>query len=389
MDIDFYNPTDSTITVDIKNLAYGVDYNVINYYYTGGIETTLEIEAKQHKLLFNSLNAPLLCTNPNGTAWARTPVILFDFVVNSGNVVLSSVAAYDKNNLKLKQNQKNVLNNGEMVDAGEIIYYADENGKTVWNQEENDPRPNESDLYAKYKGIAKNQSAWINANLRFVIGQNQSMEVYMKDDYYDAISNPKSMWMTHINPINDAYDALLYSLPGAGHDFIYHREEGGIWNFKFDYRDLRDIYVDAKGQETINNPVPENVIIDLKQNVAAGKNTFEGAPDELSASLGEWGATYHYYITIINPMEESKKVSYAIKNFNNITMGYKKSGEESYTVLFKEEADKEEADKVEMWWEPFYIEVAGKSSVTFEVVLNAAAGHGGTNNTLFVSSVDN
>ena len=59
MDVDFYNPGDTPVTVSIRNLAYGSDYPVLQSYFTGGINREITIKAKEHVLLFEYLNAPL------------------------------------------------------------------------------------------------------------------------------------------------------------------------------------------------------------------------------------------------------------------------------------------------------------------------------------------
>lgn len=61
MDIDFFNPTENAITISINNLAYGTEYSILKNYYNGsGVNTDIIVPAYSHKLLFETLNAPLI-----------------------------------------------------------------------------------------------------------------------------------------------------------------------------------------------------------------------------------------------------------------------------------------------------------------------------------------
>ena len=56
--------------------------------------------------------------------------------------------------------------------------------------------------------IAKNQSAWIESELNFIIDyftkSGQPLKINLKDPVYTSagvnVANPKDWWMTHINP---------------------------------------------------------------------------------------------------------------------------------------------------------------------------------------------
>lgn len=117
IDIDMYNPTSNDIIISINNLTYGTEYNVLENYYNGrGITKNITIPAYEHRLLFKTLNKPLLMSYPgdsegNGWNWERhrSPIILFDFEVSSGNIVLSSLAAYNNKNLYLRNGSKNII----------------------------------------------------------------------------------------------------------------------------------------------------------------------------------------------------------------------------------------------------------------------------------------
>jgi len=418
VDIDFYNPTSYPVTITVQNLAYGTHYGFLEYYYNGGVKTQFLIPAGEHALLFESLDAPLLCSEPSENEWIRTFVILFDFEVTGGEIVISSLASYDRNNLYLENGTKNeIASLNTILDSGEIIYETDGDGNPIWGTV-GDPRLNEYDLYGKYKGIARNQSAWVDSSLEFAIDDltpnGKSLDIYLKDDYYsNNIANPKKYWMTNINPFNDQYFGLIYGLPSSNFHFTYHRDVGGIWNFKFDYRNLKHITDTALGNESINDPIPTDIIEDAKADVAIGwKAHFsESAPDPDSISLGGWGATHHYTITITNDGMEDRSVSYRTTKFANMVFGYKMEGEDTYNTKFNSgggltihEKEKDmvgeyiyvedykyiiedtlgQESELIKWWIPFEIDVPAKTTVTFEIVTTIAAGVGGTHNDIYV-----
>lgn len=373
IDIDFYNPTNGSVEVDISNLAYGVNYDVLTHYFAGGQSKTLTIPAHEHRLLFESFGAPLLCSDSRGEKWARLPIILFDFNVRNGNVTVSSLAAYNRSNLILRNGEKNVLNsNGKILDTGEIIY-------------ELNRRPNESDLYGKYKGIAKNQSSWVDASLDFVIDgtseAGKELYPYLKDsEYPSGFANPKEKWITNINPINDKFGSLIYAMPSQLHRFEYSRNIGGMWNFAYNYRDLREINESATGTQSINKLVDNTILNNVKADVALGWQMHtSGAPDDHSISMGEWGTTTHYTITVDNQTDETKEVSYRVSSFENLIFGYKLANSTSYTPQFLEKAGYEE------WKSPITVPIDSYSSVTFEVVTLSAAGGGGIHNSIYLN----
>lgn len=387
IDIDFYNPTSKSITVYIENLAYGVHYDILQYYYNGGANTSITIPPYEHRLLFETLNAPLLCNPPVSPEWARTPVILFDFEVNSGNVTVSSLVAYNRPNLYLQNGSENILRStSEEINTGEIICKVDENGTPIWDGSVRDPRPIESDLYAKYKGIAQDQSAWIDIDLELAVDDNiqsgKPLPVNLRDPYYpDGVANPKTWWMTHINPLNDEWDGLIYAMPGNQHHFTYHRDAGGVYNFAVDYKDLREINVNASGIQSVNIPVESNTIEDVKSDVALGwKSHFSGAVDEKTISMGAWGATYHYTITISNTGQRNRTAAFRVKSVDNMVFGCKAAGEQKYTTQFIAKV----ANNAD-WFIPATVVIPANSTTTFEIVTILGGGLGGVNNSIILT----
>ncbi len=384
MDIDFYNPTGNTITVTINNLAYGTEYNVLKNYYNGtGVNVNISIPAHEHRLLFECLNAPLMLSYPgapisqNGWDWERhrSPIILFDFQVDNDSVVVSSLAAYNRRNLYLQSGSKNVLDSiGAISETGEIITDLAS-------------RLNEPDLYDKYKGIAKNQSAWIDVNLELVIDDStilgEPLRINLKDkNYPNGVANPKMWWMTNINPLRDEWSGLTHSMPESEHHFTYHRDIGGVWNFAYNYRDLRDINTDARGSVSINNPVSESIMINAALDVAKGqKEHFTDAPDGYALGMGAWGATYHYNVFVKNDTNSEKEISYQAKTFDNMIFGYKTSADNVYQVQYIPNIGNDESD----WTSLKSITIPANQSVAFEIVTLLGGGHGGTNNRIIVN----
>lgn len=382
MDIDMYNPTNQQIIVSIENLAYGVSYDIMQQYYSGGINYDIPIEPYSHVPILSYLGAPLLCTNPNGAAWARIPVILFDFTVKSGNITVSSLAAYNPANLYLRNGTENIVNaTGAELDAGEIIIETDSFGNPCWGNSPYNPRPNESDLYAKQKGIARNQSAWIDAELDLVIDENTQLgnlqPIILKDNFYTyGIANPKWHWMSSISPTNDKWQGVLMALPESLHSFTYHYQDTNReWNFDFLHRDLR--FVDMNGTRlSINDYVPDETIENMKQDMASGqKNHFaaDEAPDEYSISIGEWGATYHYTITATNTTDNDRTVLVQIWSAENMTFGIKETKDAQYTTAFYSKIPNTPASPKTTT----SVTIPKNTTKTFEFVTNLGGGQGG------------
>ena len=378
LDVDFYNPTAQPVTISVDHLSYGTDYAILQTYFSGGISKEITIQPYEHVLLFESLDAPLYSEHPGGEPidwdWyrSRKQAILFDFTVSSGgHVTVSSLAAYNRSNLYLQNGEENkLLNSGETINKGEVIYSSGD-------------RKNETDIYNKYKGIAENQSAWIDAELSYVVDDavesGSVLPVQMEDDLYpDGVWGPNYEWMTHLNPINDAYGAFLYIMPATLHHFTYHYlETDRKWNFAFDYQDGLSFTPEGGADVSVNKPVPESVIKNVKQDVAAGQNHFQGAPYIYSLGMGSWGATYHYTITVRNEGDSERSLGFRVKNYDNMIFGYKLAGTENYITQF----DPSQGDD---WWEAVSVGIPAHSSVTFEVVTLLAGGHGGTTYSLIL-----
>ena len=398
MDIDMYNSTANPITVSIENLAYGVSYSVLQQYYNGGYDYEITIEPYSHVPIFSYLGAPLLCEEKDATAWARIPVILFDFTVNSGNITVSTIAAYNPQNLYLRNGTKNIVDaTGAELDNGDVVIFIDDNGQPIWEGKKDDPRPNETDLYSKTKGIARDESAWIDAKIELAIDENtnlgSSIPLYLKDDYYTyGISNPKWSWMSSINPLNDAWSGVLFSLPNGLHNFKYHYGTNAeAWYFDFWHRDLRHININST--QSINDEVPSDIVDNAKLDMAAGvKNHFPdeydpstgenlgNAPDERSMSIGEWGATYHYTVTISNTTDVDRIAKIKMLSAENMIFGLKKQGEHNYITNYYPKiystTDEHETTAI--------VNIPANETITFEFVTLLGGGLAGLNHSIVI-----
>lgn len=388
MDIDMYNPTSSPITVSIENLAYGVSYSDLQQYYNGGYGYEFTIQPQEHIPIFSHINAPLLCREKDAGAWARIPVILFDFTVHSGNVTVSSIAAYNRNNLYLRNGTKNVVDNtGAVLNSGDVICAVDNYGNIVWGTLD-DPRRNETDLYAKMKGIAINESAWIDSEIELVVDDNTELgtpiPLTLKDSYYTyGIANPKWSWKSSINPLNDAWDGVLTMLPNGLHNFNYHyNDTSRQWYFDFQHRDLR--YCNINGSSTsVNNVVPSDIIDNAKRDMATGQKEHfadDEAPDKYSMSIGEWGATYHYTVTVKNTTSNNRTANVKMWSAENMIFGLKKQGETTYSTNYYAKiynAPNNPANTAT-------INIPANSTTTFEFVTLLGGGLGGLNHSIVI-----
>lgn len=395
IDVDFYNPTGNAITISVNNLAYGTEYSVLENYYNGnGVNTDIIVPAYSHRLLFETLNAPLIMSHPgptvggNGWDWSRhrSPIILFDFQVKTGNIVISSLAAYDNRNLYLREGSKNIIDSsGGITENGEVISDLSQ-------------RPNETDLYGKMKGIAKNESAWIDSDIELVIDDNTELgtpiPLTLKDSYYTyGIANPKWSWKSSINPLNDAWDGVLTMLPNGLHNFKYHyNNTNRQWYFDFQHRDLRDC--DIYGSSvSVNNPVPADIIDNAKRDMAAGtknhfpdeydSNTGENkghAPDEYSMSIGEWGATYHYTVTVKNTTSNNRTANIKMWSAENMIFGLKKQGETAYSTNYYAKIYNTPNTPTNT----ATVSVPANSTTTFEFVTLLGGGLGGLNHSIVI-----
>ena len=145
---------------------------------------------------------------------------------------------------------------------------------------------------------------------------------------------------------------------------------------------MQNININATGIFSINNPVPNTILVDAALDVAKGqKEHFEGAPDIFSCGMGAWGATYHYTITVANKTDHEKIVSYQVKTFDNMIFGCKRSDHLVYETGFIPNAGNKDDD----WVNLESVTIQPHETITFEIVILLGGGHGGTNNRIFLN----
>ena len=124
-------------------------------------------------------------------------------------------------------------------------------------------------------------------------------------------------------------------LPGGLHNFKYHyKDTNRQWHFDFEHRDLRCCDVNGDSQ-SVNDPVPADIIENAKLDMAAGQKEHfadDEAPDVYAMSIGEWGATYHYTVSIKNTTGVPRKVYVKTWSAENLIFGFKDYGQPNYTT---------------------------------------------------------
>ena len=238
------------------------------------------------------------------------------------------------------------------------------------------------------KGIARNQAGWIDAEIDLVIDDSTSLgeplPIYLKDDFYTyGIANPKRSWISALSPLSDRWNGVLMALPNGLHNFTYHFEETNrLWHFDFEHRDLR--YVDIYGSRaSVNDPVSEEVKEYARLDMAAGRKEHFGseeAPDEYAMSMGQWGATYHYTVTVNNTTGSDRIAYVKTQSAENLIFGVKEQGESSYTTQYyaKINNDSENPENTAV------IPIPKNEMITFEFVTLLGGGLGGLNHSIVI-----
>ena len=372
--IDLYNPNTYSVNVNVSNLVATENKTHLQKYINkqGENVENIIIAPKQHIQLFDYTNAKMICRR---TGSLPSLYIIFDLEVrkttgamlptNQG-VTLSTLAAYDYENLRLKQGEENVLVMGDTpVNNGEIL-----SGNSV--------RPTEQDLNIKYKGIARRQSNQIDAVMDFVIDDSTTGDIKFKlKDGEDLIDGyyPKEQadWNVQINPISDVNESLLHTTMANLHKFTYRFDDSKQWYFDFKHRNTDYLTTGDNTTDSINQAVSAAVLNNAKNNIMSGtKNT--GALDGAAIEMGSWGVVYHYTVTVNNTGTKTKKIKYRVKaNAHYTLIGMRESASDIYT--FKDTGE------IKGYQIPFEIEIP-PGQKTFEIVTMCGAGDGGLESTL-------
>ena len=251
-----------------------------------------------------------------------------------------------------------------------------------------DDHKNESDIYQKYKGIARNQSAEISANIDILIddytniaesNSDNGIPINLYEPYYSGVvqDNTKTWWMTNMNPLYDDSHGLFTALPSNIHKFKYAYENGRKWNFDLEHYDLRMLDLDGGVNDSVNMKIPESVLEQLKQKAAdGGTNTSQLEPKSLG--MASWGATYHYTVTVNNTTDNDRTVEYVMCNFDEMIVGNKLPSQAYYNTQYLRNV------KTGDWRTVYSINIPAHQTKTFEIAALLACGKGGTNNKILV-----
>ena len=372
--IDLYNPNTYSVKVNVSNLVATENKTHLQKYINkqGENVENIIIAPKQHIQLFDYTNAKMIC---HRTGSLPSLYIIFDLEVRKTSgavlptnhgVTLSTLAAYDYENLRLKQGEENTLAyNNKAVDSGMLLY-----GDSI--------RPTEHDLNIKYKGIARRQSNQIDAVMDFVIDDSTTGDIKFKlKDGEDLIDGyyPKEQadWNVQINPISDVNESLLHTTMANLHKFTYWFDDSKQWYFDFKHRNTDYLTTGDNTTDSINQSVSATVLNNAKNNIMSGTKS-AGALDSAAIEMGSWGVVYHYTITVNNTGTKTKKIKYRVKaNAHYTLIGMRESASDIYT--FKDTGE------VKGYQIPFEVEIP-PGQKTFEIVTMCGAGDGGLESTL-------
>ncbi len=372
--IDLYNPNTYSVKMNVSNLVATENKTHLQKYINkqGENVENIIIAPKQHIQLFDYTNNKMIC---HRTGSLPSLYIIFDLEVrktsgavlptNQG-VTLSSLAAYDYENLRLADNSENSLvYNNILLKNGDVLH-----GDVA--------RPTEHDLNIKYKGIARRQSNQIDAVMDFVIDDSTTGDIKFKlKDGEDLIDGyyPKEQadWNVQINPISDANESLLHTTMSNLHKFTYRFDDSKQWYFDFKHRNTDYLTTGDNSTDSINQAVSATVLNNAKNNIMSGTKS-TGALDSAAIEMGSWGVVYHYTVTVNNTGTKTKKIKYRVKaNAHYTLIGMRESASDIYT--FKDTGE------VKGYQIPFEVEIP-PGQKTFEIVTMCGAGDGGLESTL-------
>ncbi len=373
--IDFYNPNSYSVNVDVSNLITTENKTHLSEYVNKNGENpgTITIQPYTHAQLFDYTVNKFACHRQG-----KLPslFIMFDFDVKKATgtlipdgqgITVSALAAYNYENMRLKNGEENMLVYNNMpIDSGGMLY--------------GDIRFTEHDLEIKYKGIARNQSNQIDANLEFAIDDDTYGDIpfRIKDSgelingYYP---HEQTDWNVQINPINDDNEALIHTTTDNLHKFKYRFSDSKTWYFDYKHRKSNFLTEDGDGIDSINQEVPQNIINAARNDIMSGIKT-EASRDGNAAEMGSWGVVYHYTVTVNNTGTQTRKIKHRVKTGAHYTLvGMRENS--SATYEFKD-------TKTENGYQiPFEVAVP-PGQKTFEIVTLCGGGDGGLENTIIV-----
>ena len=374
--VDFYNPNSYAVNVDVNNLVATENKTHLSEYVNKNGENpgVITIQPYTHAQLFDYTVNKFACHRQGELP---SLFIMFDFDVKKATgasipdgqgITVSTLAAYDYENMRLKNGSENsLIYNDISLKHGSMIY-----GDGV--------RPTEHDLEIKYKGIARNQSNQIDANLEFAIDDDTygNMPFRIKDSgelingYYP---HEQTDWNVQINPINDDNEALIHTTTDNLHKFKYRFSDSKTWYFDYKHRKSNFLTEDGDGIDSINQEVPQSIINAARNDIMSGIKT-AASRDGNAAEMGSWGVVYHYTVTVNNTGTKTRKIKHRVKTGAHYTLvGMRENSSAAY--------DFKDTKKENGYQIPFEVAVP-PGQKTFEIVTLCGGGDGGLENTIIV-----
>ncbi len=194
--------------------------------------------------------------------------------------------------------------------------------------------------------------------------------------------------------LESQYDISLYHAGSTLKDAYIHSLKA---HFPFSKESLKEeFFTSAQFNTWIEFTYHQNqegIIEYAKQDVAAGykvhfpdrydSTTGENignAPDEYAVNMGEWGATYHYTVSVRNTTNLDRTANVNIWSAENMIFGLKHQSETEYTTTYYNfiANDLLSAETVAS------VSIPANETVTFEFVTLLGGGLGGLNHAIVI-----
>ena len=117
--------------------------------------------------------------------------------------------------------------------------------------------------------------------------------------------------------------------------------------------------------------------------MAAGRKEHfaaDEAPDEYAMSIGEWGATYHYTVTVKNTTSELRTAYVKTWSSENMIFGLKRQGETTYSTDYYSKI----YNTPNAPTNTAIVNIPANSTTSFEFVTLLGGGLGGLNHSIVI-----
>ena len=117
--------------------------------------------------------------------------------------------------------------------------------------------------------------------------------------------------------------------------------------------------------------------------MAAGRKEHfadDEAPDKYAMSIGEWGATYHYTVTVQNTTNNDRTVNVKMWSAENMIFGLKKQGETTYSTQYYTQINNTPNNPTNT----ATVSIPANTTATFEFVTLLGGGIGGLNHSIVI-----